>query len=259
MEPGSGSEAAPVIATSPPHVAGDHQGAVAFLEPVSEHLAIQGIQEPGAFPVAPGLVQALVGAGRLHDAEAFTARLALAAEALEHPWAAAAVIQARAHLLTPTPTAEAAELFRSAAEAYRALGCRHVQAHCLMLAGSVLRRLRRRREARELLDDAFALFEEAGSPGWAALVDAERSRLSGRRSAGGALTPAEQRIAAEVAAGLHNREVAEKLVVAEATVEAALSRIYAKLGIRSRTELAVRFTADASPQVTPTGSGRPPP
>ena len=55
------------------------------------------------------------------------------------------------------------------------------------------------------------------------------------------LTPTEDRVAALVAAGSTNREVADALFVSVHTVEANLKRIYRKLGIRSRTELASKF------------------
>ena len=55
------------------------------------------------------------------------------------------------------------------------------------------------------------------------------------------LTPTEARVAELVAAGSTNREVADALFVSVHTVEANLKRIYRKLGIRSRTELASTF------------------
>ena len=54
-------------------------------------------------------------------------------------------------------------------------------------------------------------------------------------------TPAEQRVAALVAEGRTNQEVAAALFLAERTVASHLTRVYAKLGVRSRTELARRL------------------
>jgi DNA-binding CsgD family transcriptional regulator len=62
-----------------------------------------------------------------------------------------------------------------------------------------------------------------------------RTRIEG-------LTPAEQRVAALVAEGKTNREVASTLFLGESTVEKHLTHIYAKLGVRSRTELARALT-----------------
>jgi DNA-binding CsgD family transcriptional regulator len=77
-------------------------------------------------------------------------------------------------------------------------------------------------------------------------VGAERTRagparIGGRASSSVDLTPNEARVARLVAAGGTNREVADALSVSVHTVEADLKRIYRKLGIRSRTELASRF------------------
>jgi DNA-binding CsgD family transcriptional regulator len=70
---------------------------------------------------------------------------------------------------------------------------------------------------------------------------AELARIGGRAPARGALTESERRIAALVAQGRTNREVAAALFVTEHTVATALTRVYGKLGVRSRTELASRL------------------
>ena len=72
---------------------------------------------------------------------------------------------------------------------------------------------------------------------WAETARAELGRIAGR-AAGEGLTPAELRVAELVARGSTNREVAAALFLAERTVETHLSHVYAKLGVRSRTELA---------------------
>ena len=54
------------------------------------------------------------------------------------------------------------------------------------------------------------------------------------------MTPQEEAVAELVASGLSNREVAAELFVSMKTVQYHLTRIYAKLGVRSRTELAVQ-------------------
>jgi DNA-binding CsgD family transcriptional regulator len=76
-----------------------------------------------------------------------------------------------------------------------------------------------------------------------------RSRSHERRPPSGApssldLRPTEDRVAALVAAGSTNREAADALFVSIHTVEANLKRIYRKLGVRSRTELASKFRSD---------------
>lgn len=57
------------------------------------------------------------------------------------------------------------------------------------------------------------------------------------------MTPMERRIAEQAARGARNDEIAEIVGLSRRTVEWHLSRIYRKLGVRSRTELAARFAA----------------
>ena len=73
---------------------------------------------------------------------------------------------------------------------------------------------------------------------------AELRRIGGRAPSRGELTEAERRIAALVAEGRTNREVAAALFITEHTVEAALTRAYRKLGVRSRAELAHQLGHD---------------
>jgi DNA-binding CsgD family transcriptional regulator len=76
-----------------------------------------------------------------------------------------------------------------------------------------------------------------GAADWARKARAELGHIGGRTRSDG-LTAAERRVAALVASGRTNREVAAELFLGERTVESHLSRVYTKLGVRSRTELA---------------------
>jgi DNA-binding NarL/FixJ family response regulator len=115
------------------------------------------------------------------------------------------------------------------------------RARTLLVAGSLQRRLRRRREARGALDDALAEFTRLGATVWAEKARAERRRIGGRVGSPRELTDAERRIAERVAAGLTNKEIAAALFLSVSTVEAALWKIYRKLDVRSRTQLAERL------------------
>ena len=107
--------------------------------------------------------------------------------------------------------------------------------------GSALRRARRKADARTALEAAAAGFDAVGARVWADRARAELAAVGGRPPASGALTPAEHRVAELVAEGLQTKQVAARLFVSPKTVEGHLSRIYAKLGVRSRTELAHRL------------------
>jgi DNA-binding NarL/FixJ family response regulator len=134
--------------------------------------------------------------------------------------------------------AAVAELEEAGAD-YGALGLDFESARALLFLGRAQRRFRKRAAAREALEHARSTFAELGCPGWAQVAGDELARISGRRKASeGALTPTERRIAELVATGLSNKEVAAELFVTVTTVESHLSKVYAKLGIRSRTQLA---------------------
>jgi len=92
--------------------------------------------------------------------------------------------------------------------------------------------------ARQTLAQALTLFEGLGARLWSARTTAELARIGGRVAATGALTPTERRVAELVAEGRTNREVADLLFLSAKTVAAHLTSAYAKLGVRSRTELA---------------------
>src|SRR5262249_45821262 len=98
--------------------------------------------------------------------------------------------------------------------------------------------------ARESLEQSAAAFSELGAPGWAAQAISERDRVGGRRArqSEDELTPAEQRVVELAVDGLANKEIAAALFVSVRTVEVHLKNAYAKLGPRSRAQLARRLS-----------------
>ena len=169
------------------------------------------------------------------------------AAAQQHPWGLAAADRAAATVALAEGYDEAAAArLAQAAGAYRALGLGFDAARALLVLGRAQRRHKKRAAARQSLEEARAGFAALGCPGWAQAAAAELDRVSGRRAApGGGLTPGEPRVAELVASGPSNKEVAAQLYVSIYTVEAHLSRVYAKLGIRSRGQLARRLRAPA--------------
>ena len=114
-------------------------------------------------------------------------------------------------------------------------------ARTLLLHGSIMRRRQQKRRAREALERALAIFERLGARVYAERARSELARIGGRAvAAGDELSETEQRIADLVAQGRSNKEVAAALSLSPKTVEWNLSKVYAKLGVRSRTELASR-------------------
>jgi DNA-binding NarL/FixJ family response regulator len=122
------------------------------------------------------------------------------------------------------------------------------RARTRLVSGIVRRRALQMRDARTALSEALAVFDELGARLWSEKARRELARIGGRTAAGTALTASEERVAALVAEGLTNKQVAGRLFVTDRTVEGHLSHIYAKLGLRSRAELAARFALKSSPE-----------
>jgi DNA-binding NarL/FixJ family response regulator len=94
-----------------------------------------------------------------------------------------------------------------------------------------------------------------GARVWAEQATRELAGISGRARTAVELTASEQRVAELVAAGMSNKQVAAALVVTPRTVETHLTRVYAKLGVRSRVELATRFPVAVVPPRRPHSVG----
>ena len=219
--------------------------AVEALRAVWEHTQREGVDEPGVFPVAPDLVEALV-ALREHDvAQRVADRLDELAGPQEHPWGLASATRCAAvvRLASDTYDEEAATALADAAGDYQRLGLAFDCARSLLSLGRAQRRFRKWGAARDALQQAVTAFDGMGSPGWAHEAGSELSRVGARRPApSGELTSAERGVAELAAEGRANKEIARALHVTVHTVEVHLSRAYAKLGVRSRAQLASRLS-----------------
>jgi DNA-binding CsgD family transcriptional regulator len=219
----------------------------AYLSRAVELKAGMGVREPAYFRIVPDEVEALVALGRLDEAETLLVPFEESGKSLDRAWAIATGERCRALVL-----AARADLVGASAAADKALR-EHDRlplpfelGRTLLVRGAVERRAKRKREARDTLTRALEIFEGLGAALWADKARAELVRIGGRAPSSAELTPTEAKVAALVASGSTNREVAEALFVSVHTVEANLKRIYRKRGVRSRTELASRFPPDAS-------------
>jgi DNA-binding CsgD family transcriptional regulator len=116
----------------------------------------------------------------------------------------------------------------------------------LLALGMARRRLKRKRAARETLEDALATFERLGAGIWASQTRRELERISGRAPSRDELTPTERRVIELVADGRTNKEVAAALFVSPRTVEFHLRNVFRKLHMHSRAELVRRFARPVS-------------
>ena len=213
--------------------------AIAELEECGRLSRIAGLEDPTIVPWAPDLVEAYVVAGRAEPAQRVCDELERRAERSGVPLALA--LSARCRGLTAPDGFD--DHFARALDHHERCTAPLDRARTLLAYGSRLHRARRRMEAREQLRQALAEFERLGAVPWAERARAELRAAGGveRRPRGSddELTAQEARIAACVARGSTNREVAEELFLSPKTVEFHLGRVFRKLGIRSRTELAV--------------------
>ncbi len=204
-----------------------------------------GLRQPALFRFHGDAIEAKIALGQWDGVEALLARL----DRLEAtPWVLVMACRGRALLAAARGNLRAAsqELERALALHDR-LEEPFERARTLVVLGNVLRRDRKKRPAREALESALEIFDQLGAVLWETKTHAELARIGGRAPAAG-LTPTEQRVAELIASGLSYRETADALFISPKTVQWNLSKIYRKLGIRSRSELPARLAAEHDPQ-----------
>ncbi|MEV8566008.1 AAA family ATPase [Streptomyces sp. NPDC051322] len=256
----------------------DAAGAVQSLGRAREIAARRGIVDPLAVPWAVDLADALVAVGEHDRAEAVTGEALATAERLGRPGVAASL--RRADALRGAAAADkdgarqAVSALHLAADCHQEHGLRLEHGRDLLALGTVEWRRRRTTAAATAWRQAAEVFRECGAHPWLHQAVTELARSERREDCTGtedgltrALTGIEHRVATMVAAGATNREVATSLFVAVKTVEASLTRIYRKVGVRSRTELGVllhgptthRPTTHGPPGAVPTVTPTPVP
>jgi DNA-binding NarL/FixJ family response regulator len=199
-----------------------------------------GIRELQALPYIRDGIDALIEAGRLDDAEPLVEQLEANARRPDRLWSRAMGARARGLLLAArTRPDEAVEAFERALSALDRLPLlRYDRARTLLVLGRLQRRHRQRSAARASLAEAAHLFEGVGAAQWARNARAGLKRLGLRAGSTRELTATERHIAELAASGLTNKQIATARFVSPKTVEAQLSRVYRKLGVRSRAQLA---------------------
>jgi DNA-binding CsgD family transcriptional regulator len=218
-----------------------YRRAAAAIEPL-RRAATTEIVNPGVEPWAPDLIEACARTGRTVEANEFLGTLFARARAADHTGAYAAASRCRGLL---SGDGDFGSAFDEALEWHRRTPTPFERARTELCYGERLRRVGRRIDARERLRAALATFESLGAEPWAEQARTEL-RSTGERvrkreeSTAARLTAQELQVAVLVADGGTNREVGARMMLSPRTIEFHLRNIYAKLGIRSRTELAKR-------------------
>jgi DNA-binding CsgD family transcriptional regulator len=188
------------------------------------------------------LVDARLMTGDLEGAERLIDGLANAGRAVGSPVALVLGLRGRALLESARGRHSAAiDTVNEAEATCGVLSIPSELGRTMLAKGLILRRTRRKQAAGEALTAARRTFDEAGMRLWVLKADAELARVGLRRAGGSELTATERRIAELAAAGMTTREIAAEAFVSPRTVEDVMSRVYAKLGIRSRAELGARM------------------
>ncbi|MFF4324522.1 LuxR C-terminal-related transcriptional regulator [Streptomyces sp. NPDC001568] len=236
--------------------------AVAVFEEIGSIEGPSGAGDPAVLRWRPDAVEAFATAGMPDRAYGLLAELdASVTGDASHAMVRVTASRARAVCLAREgELGRAVELLDDAAAAFAAMGRPVEQGRTLLALGRIERRRRRVGAAKAAWEGAATLFGAAAAHPWSALADGHLARLSGTTAApahedGGALrqhpprgggasavvlTERERLLVDLVTSGSSNPEVAHQLFVSRKTVEAMLSRVYRKVGVRNRTELAAR-------------------
>ena len=224
---------------------GEAAAALPALRTATDYWLASGAGEPNMLSTFPLHVEAAVALGELAEARDLLDWVEPRAEKLDRAWSLACAARGRALLAEAAGDEAGADVaFARAYEQHERWPQQwrtYELARTQLAHGTILRRRRRGREAHELLDHALASFERLGARLWAEQTRSELARIGSRAAAAGReLTETERRIAALAIEGRSNKEIAAALHLSPKTVEWNLSRIYAKLGVRSRAQLAAR-------------------
>ncbi|WP_344255134.1 LuxR C-terminal-related transcriptional regulator [Terrabacter carboxydivorans] len=226
----------------------DYPGVLRALAPLTQPWARGWVDAPGFWPWADVHANALVLTGRVDDADAFLVRHEQRAAASGHVSASARLCGARGRWHGARGDLDAArESFDRALALLEPLPLTYDRARVCFAYGQTLRRAGRRAQADAVISVARESYAALGARTYVERCDRELA-------AGGVnvlrvhrefdeLTPQEEAVATLVARGRTNREVAAELFLSVKTVQYHLTRTYAKLGVRSRSELAALRSA----------------
>jgi DNA-binding CsgD family transcriptional regulator len=220
---------------------GAPEAAYALLAPELERVCGRPFDPNNEAFMTSGLIDAAVELGRIDEAQMLLERLETR---MTRDDPRTSVIAMRAHGIIASARSDheqAVSLLRDSLDRMEGFDSPLLKARTLLALGRAERRARQHGTARATLERAHALFVEVGAQEWAARAQEERARIAGRPAVTGKLTPTERRIAELVAEGRTNHEVANILFASPKTVEWNLSKIYKKLHVRSRAELAAKL------------------
>jgi len=224
---------------------GRPDAAIAHYEDLESLLDERSVYDVDLWP-GPDLAEALARANRDEEAAEVGRRYLDNARAKGQPWALARAERAVASTATDEGTEER---FATALDLHRQTPDRYEEARTRLVQGALLRRRRLRVRARPLLRAALETFETLGAVPWAETAARELAATGETVARRGAdpqalLTPQELQIARMLVAGRTTRETAAALFLSPKTVEYHLRKVYTKLDVHSRADLARTLAED---------------
>ena len=218
---------------------GRTSAALAVFEELAELVEEFGPRDPGVIEWGPDLIEAQLLCGRVEEARESLRTFEEQARSTGNSWASASAARVRGMLVEEGFERE----FDAALHGHAS---RFERARTELRLGARLRRERRPTEARAPLRSAYEAFEMLGARGWSAQASSELAAAGERQKRDQTslpsllreLTEQELRIALLIAEGVTNREAAAALYLSPKTIGYHLGKVYEKLGVRSRTELA---------------------
>ena len=219
---------------------GDYAAVLSAVGGMADEMDARGLCNPGQILFAGDELEALIATGDLATARRRIERLEAQGSMLGQRRALGIAARARGMIAAEEGDLALAETeLNRAAELHETLQDPLERGRTRMARGVVFRRAKRRGDARRDIGAALDTFQAIGATGWTERAHRELGRIGGRAASRGPdLSESERRIASLAAQGKTNVEIARTLFVTVGTVEKSLTRVYRKLGVRSRTELA---------------------
>ncbi|MBZ4015673.1 helix-turn-helix transcriptional regulator [Streptomyces purpurogeneiscleroticus] len=227
---------------------GQYERVTAALEPVLRLRHREGIDEPGFWPWQDVYANALVMTNRVPEADAFLRPFEELAADRGHRSTMARLGYVRGRIAGTEGDLDAARAhFEGALAHLEHLPLPYDRARVSYAYGQTLRRAGKRKEADALLQNARDAYVLLGARTY--VERCERELQAGGLKRGGTegtedfsrLTAQERAVARLVARGMSNGQVASELFLSVKTVQYHLTHVYAKVGVRSRGELAAVF------------------
>jgi DNA-binding CsgD family transcriptional regulator len=220
---------------------GNPAAAADYLRPAVRYLHGTHWRDPFG-DLKPNAIEALILVGELDEAAELLADLEDWGRSVDAPATRATAWRCRGLLRAAGGDHDGAlEALATAQRAFQPLPTPFERGRTLLALGALQRRTKQRRAAQASLGAALAEFQQLGARLWAEQARTQLAQLGGRRPQGARLTPTETQIASLVAQGRTNQQVADALFVSPKTVEWNLSKVYKKLHVRSRAELAAKL------------------